>query len=370
MKNELINKKSKLVYIEILRILACFLVIFNHSDGKGFFLFSACENGSLKWYLYLAMAIVCRVAVPLFFMISGALLLVRADEKLSTIYKKNVLKIFMILVTFAFLYYISNVKNSTNVFSIKHFFREIYSYDYNMHKDISAHLWYLYAYIGFLAYLPFIKALVQNLKTKYFYYLIVISIILSGILPIMECFIFDGNVGLSTYFRTSWILTDIFMYPCIGYFLQERLEIEKVKKEHIILLWLTNIVCIGISCYMATYKGRIDGQYNTQSFFTAFVVVNAITLFLTAKKLCACRKLASSVNKIIISLGSTTFGIYLLHIWIKGTDFNQKVYKYVYNLFGNSMITAFIWCIFMMLVGYVITIILKKIPIIKKLIGG
>ena len=338
--------------------------------GDAFFLFSTRENGSLLWYLELAMAIMCRVAVPGFFMISGALFLAKDDEKLSNIFKKYILKIFIIFAVFAFVYYINSLRNSTNSFDIIYFIKAMYSYDYNINYDISGHLWYLYAYIGFLAFLPFLRSMVQNLKTKYFYYMIVLAFVFKGILPVFEYFVFDGNISLSDYFRTSWILTDIFIYPCIGYFLQYRIEIEKVRKKDIILLWLANLICIVISCCLATYRGRIDGTYANQPFFNSFVVVNAITLFITAKYLFNNCKLPNLINKGIISIGRTTFGIYLIHILVRYTKESEKVRLFLVDMLGNNMIAALIWCTIIMLVCYIIIVILKKIPIVKKLVGG
>ena len=331
-------------------------------------MFSTCENGSLTWYLYLAIAIMCRVAVPVFFMISGALFLGRQDEKLSGIYKKYILKNFIIFIVFGFLYYCNGLKNSTNTFDIIYFIKAVYSYDYNINYDISAHLWYLYGYIGFLAFMPFMRAMVQNLKTKYFYYLIVMAVLFSGVLPVMEYIVFDGRIAFSQLFRTSWILTDIFIYPCIGYFIQERLDMEKIKAKQIALLWAINCLCIGISCYMATSKGNADGEFGSQPFFKAFVVVNAITLFVTAKKIFERDFLRG--KKIIISLGGATFGIYLVHVWVRQTDLCQNAYNHIVNILGNNMVSALLWSVFMMLVGYIITIIWKKIPILKKLVGG
>lgn len=40
-------KQRDKVHIEILRIIAAYFVIFNHTNTKGFFLFSVYERGSL-----------------------------------------------------------------------------------------------------------------------------------------------------------------------------------------------------------------------------------------------------------------------------------------------------------------------------------
>ena len=67
------KEKNKEVYIEVLRIVAVFLVIFNHTDGY-FLYYSNTENPLTWWFSFLG-SVLCRINVPLFVIISGALLL-------------------------------------------------------------------------------------------------------------------------------------------------------------------------------------------------------------------------------------------------------------------------------------------------------
>ena len=75
-------QNHKKIYFELMRILACGLVIFNHL--KGYSLYSM-SNG-IKQFIYMCLTMITRVNVPLFFMISGALLL-KKDENIILILK-------------------------------------------------------------------------------------------------------------------------------------------------------------------------------------------------------------------------------------------------------------------------------------------
>ena len=57
---------------DLMRIIACNLVIFNHMDG-----YSSFQQTSPGWKTWICMvpAMITRINVPLFFMIGGALLL-------------------------------------------------------------------------------------------------------------------------------------------------------------------------------------------------------------------------------------------------------------------------------------------------------
>lgn len=64
-----------MIHIECIRILAAYFVIFNHTGNDGFFLFAGYDRGSLPYWLYMFISVFCKISVPLFFMIAGALLL-------------------------------------------------------------------------------------------------------------------------------------------------------------------------------------------------------------------------------------------------------------------------------------------------------
>ena len=71
MKNGIEKNGTYYMYLDILRIIACFLVIVNHTDSRVFLRTSPSET----WFLGLTYFFICKAAVPLFLMISGVLLL-------------------------------------------------------------------------------------------------------------------------------------------------------------------------------------------------------------------------------------------------------------------------------------------------------
>ena len=71
------NPKERTEYLDHLRILACFLVIVNHTNPA---VYSVASVHGLTWYASLLYHYLCRMAVPLFLMISGACLLHKRDS--------------------------------------------------------------------------------------------------------------------------------------------------------------------------------------------------------------------------------------------------------------------------------------------------
>lgn len=50
----------------MLRILAIFLVVFNHTGDRGFMLFAA-QTQAVLYFPYMLCSVFCKIAVPLFF---------------------------------------------------------------------------------------------------------------------------------------------------------------------------------------------------------------------------------------------------------------------------------------------------------------
>ena len=93
--------KWKQIDIELMRIIACFFVIFNHTETNGYFLFSLYDKHSLQFWIYLFLSVFCKFSVPLFFTISGALMLDREPEPLNRLWRYRILKMVIILVTWS-----------------------------------------------------------------------------------------------------------------------------------------------------------------------------------------------------------------------------------------------------------------------------
>lgn len=172
-----IVKSRKKVYFEFMRIIACALVIFNHLSGYTLYY----SSSGIKQYVYMCLTMITRINVPLFFMISGALLLEK-DENITEVFKKRISRIVLILFLFeGFIYTISFIKTgSTNYLYgfIRGFLGESIS-------GAGAY-WYLYAYLGFLCVLPFMQRIAHKMQREEFFVILIIHFISSSCVPLLN----------------------------------------------------------------------------------------------------------------------------------------------------------------------------------------
>ena len=80
--------RERTAYLDALRCLAIFLVVLLHNDGM--VVVNAAYYGCPSWYLCMLLDGVVRLGVPLFFMISGCLLLNgTGTAEPAAFYRKN-----------------------------------------------------------------------------------------------------------------------------------------------------------------------------------------------------------------------------------------------------------------------------------------
>lgn len=108
-----VYEKRNRYYLDMLRIIAILLVMYNHCAA---FVFFQTEHG-IRFEISLLLLLLCKVAVPIFFMISGTLLLGK-KESIKELFQKRILKCVLALVVLSFMHYMKLAVRGEVVFSI------------------------------------------------------------------------------------------------------------------------------------------------------------------------------------------------------------------------------------------------------------
>lgn len=360
------REKGKYIDIELMRIIACFFVIFNHTETNGYFLFSLYDKHSIQFWIYLFLSIFCKFSVPLFFTIFGALMLDREPEPLNRLWRYRILKMVIVLITWSLFYFFVEVYSGSFRLDFREFVKQLYSYSWNYS------FWYLYAYISMLMTLPLLQKIVKSFTNRDFVYILILVICFSSLLPVAEFILWQDKYSLNWNFRLRWLCTDIFIYPCLGYFLETRLKVFWTFKK-IFLIWLINIGTIILAGYLTYAKSNITGildEGNSQTFHSTFAMINCMTIFVTLKYICSNYEFPDQVKRMICSVGTSTFGIYLLHVFYKekipAITQLWDIFHHQFRL--NYMFSALLYCGVVFVLGYATTILLKQIPVLNKII--
>ncbi len=125
---------------------------------------------------------------------------------------------------------------------------------------------------------------------------------------------------------------------------------------------------IFLSCLCTFYEGRTIGTY-TQNYVQLFDYLTAIVFFIIIKYivLMVVPQLGEGrLSEIIYQIGPLTFGIYLLDPYLKLVICQE--YETFMGQYFPIVFVSIGWCVVSMILGGVITFILKKIPGFNKIL--
>lgn len=350
------------VYMDILRIFACLCVIYNHTNERGFMRLATDDLGSGAFFLDVTMSTICKVGVPLFFMMSGALLIKKEEEVKRTLLR--IPRILIDLIVFTFLYSIVDAKIMGYPFSFESTIQTMVGTNY-------WHLWYLYAYIVFLISLPVLRKLAAGLDETSSKYLFWLAFFFMGIYPMLEAL---SPVGINNELKLTWVTANVFIYPMLGYAIEQKIPREFFTKERLVRLWILNIACFVVSeiaefLLMKSQVGKDMGGYFDERFLISFCVLNAVLIYATVRHLTEKASFSEKAKAVLAEVGKDTFGIYLLHIWFLWKI--PALYQ-IYNKLEHAGVFGYhfgilVSCIIAFICAGIVTSVLRRIPVIKKL---
>lgn len=345
-------------HLDILRILAIYMVIYNHTMEKGFFLFAS-QQGSPFYWLYLGWSVVITVAVPLFWMVTGALLLGR-EETFSTLLRKRLLRFAGVLLLFSMVMW---AVTRPGDYSVGGFLLLIYQF------PIANAYWYLYAYLGYLILLPFLRKIAAGLDHSLFLWLVFWRLALGAGVPVLELAAKLAGREMTLYSGFGVpIILDVLFYPLAGYYLENRLPEKWLCPKRLWLLTAAAGLGVGLSCLLTTLNCGYTGDWSEaggQGYFRSFGFLLAFCLYLWARYLTEKRLLSSKGAALLEKLGGLTFGTMLVEELIRiKTPAVQTALEAALPAFP----AALGWALWVTLAGMGLTWVLKKLPFLRNLL--
>lgn len=348
---------GKKYHIEILRIICIIFVVFNHTSPNGYMAFVGTENIFL-YYLYMFASALCKIAVPVFFMISGALLLGK-EEPIYILLKKRVLRMAVILLAISVPYYLwLSTDRSIGVVS---FLETIYT------QPASTALWYLYSYIGFLLMLPLLRKMVKSMSTMDYGYLFLVNIIFNFVILIVEG-VFFKDKQISSHFSISIITQNNIFYPLIGYYIENLMDKKYYTHKNQALSVLFSVVSIGLICLIVSNYpcsgDNLTDIINYDKILGLMPCIPAVSLYLFMK--CVLNPSYKGKKKVIIEqLGGSVFGVYLIE------KITRRITSFVFDYakpYTGGFLASILWVFTAVGLGFVIICSIRNLPYIGKYI--
>lgn len=324
------TQRETIAWVDLLRIIACFLVVLAHACDPFVGKFDDNPEEFLSGALFGSLV---RCCVPLFVMISGVLLLpINAD--MGTFYSKRAKRILIPLVFWSmmlpvlyFLYFNFGIEGTVNPaivmdnYTLDATLTKMYTFLFNFNYDTTP-LWYLYMLIGLYLILPIISVwLIQASQRdiKRFLYVWLVSTLVPYIQMAAPSLGYTGNYGsMGLFGECYWNGFGIFYYfsgflgfAVLAYYLK-RFPLKWSWKRTLsitIPLFVVGyaITALGFILTQKYFPGSYENLEVVWYFYGINVLMMTVAVFITVQKI------NMTPSPFLSKVASLTFGIYLCH---------------------------------------------------------
>ena len=346
------ENKDRLIGLDLLKIVSAFMIAVIHASSG---VFNNHELGSLVWKEGLILNAVTRFAVPVFLMISGALLLGRKISLDKAIRKAIIAGIALFVWSFAFILTKKILWNDGNVIhdTLMIFFN----------KRVSGHLWYGYLLIWIYLFSPILNIMDESLSNKMRIYFIILGLLIpSAIDSVIYYFSLDVQILQNSFF----------IYMNLGYIsvlFMGRMIYENKEGISLILGGISSVIGLVLTILLTEGISRRLGV-STHTFFSELEIGNVMYAF--GIMLLGC-KLSwkgdnTFIKKIIIKVSELAMGIYFSHalvMWLIGDTISFRGITFKID---NSVPECLLFVVIIFVTTIIMIAPLSNIPYLKKLV--
>ena len=360
-----LNAPSRLFYADFLRAIAiaCVILIHNSSDQVE-------QYGEIpmsNWWAAAFFNGISRFCIPLFVMLSGAFLLKPGKEvSMKELFGKRLAKLFIPLLIWSVIYVVYNYYTGQVQGDEEDTIKKFSLPDtlYGFYKGpLMYHLWYLYMLIGIYLLYPFLNIFITGAGEKYLRYFLIIWLVVNCGLGIIEK-INDSPVGIELNGFTGYL-----GYFLLGYYLNT-FSFSRKRLRLSYLLCIFGFALSVLSPYLLQRLHVENVSEFTESDFTPDLILSVTGLFLLAKNSFHTINPNGIFGKMISAVSKESFGIYLVHVLVLDLLFTEErpYHDFLENLSPWAGIP--LKALAVLLCAYLISWLIRQVPILRKITGG
>ncbi|WP_119325724.1 acyltransferase [Companilactobacillus musae] len=350
------NKNHRIFYLDFIRVIAIFLVIFIHVSAID----TTLNIGSGQWQITKILNYLAHISVPVFFMISGSLLLnSKKTTSLGYTWKQRIPRVTIPFVAWSIIspIVVGVYAHSLSLHNVLTVVKTI------LYQPTSPTLWFMYPLIGIYILSPVIKTFVDNASTEMLVYVTGIWLVTCSLIPSIAVMLpknFEHLLELSPI-ANFFLVGGFTGYFILGYLLTK----VKIKNfNNIILLLVFLIFGIGGNFVSEIFPKIFDannGYYVT----SIFIPIMSVAAFILLQKWGSKIKSKATI-KAFEFLSPLVFGVYLIH---------NLLILYVEPWFMNhvaihGLAATFLRYIVVVILSIIIIWILNLIPGVNYLLTG
>ena len=293
--------KDDTSWLDNLRVIATISVVLLHVAAPLLYRYTNFDGSN--WLTANFYDSLVRFCVPVFVMITGALLL-KKEYRLADYLKKRVARIiypFLFWITIYSIHAIIILKNALQLPFLDILTISSSKFGYKT----TYHFWYIYMIIGIYLVIPLISRWIRNVKEKEILYFLtlwflVVTLthpILNDYLPTINLKYFGGFIG----------------YLVLGYYLSIK-NFDKIKNIKIVsfAIFAFGVFLTAFGTYFLSFYNR-QFTADLYTYFSPNVIIAASGLFLFIKHINITNNKLLSIHK---RINKHSFGIYFVHVMV------------------------------------------------------
>lgn len=358
-------EKKRYANIDLLKAIAIIMVISLHAGLFHTTLIETNATISMNVAIQYALRIIAE-GVPIFILVNGFLLINKENFDLKAHLKKT-LKVFLLLILWSVILTVCIKLIWQENLTIKGVLENVLTTGIN--NPYTGILWFLQSLITLYLIYPILKNLHDTNKTIYNYLFIVLFIgttfinaldLVGGIVKWQTNF--DGIYKLTSYMNKFQIVTNrnFLIFFMLGGYLFERKE--KLQDRKIRIKWFMIGMIAWLVAFLYAYgMSKLQGKTypNNYAYESIFMLCFLIAWFAITYTYQDKNKW---YHKLITLVGKNSLGIYLLHIIV------IRMWNVLF-VGMEGILFRIIKVIAVLAISLVITLLFKKIPVVRKAIN-
>ena len=348
------ERSRSIQYINRLRILSIYAVVTAHVV---IWLTMGLKPFSSNWWLGCSIFYACFCSIPVFVMISGALLLDNArEESLPEFYRKRMVRVGVPLVSWTIIYLGVRSFVDHERLTAGRIFELIVT------ADPYYHLWFLYMIVGLYLVTPPLRTFVKHSTRHERLFVIVAILVLANGYFQTDALLWNNQRSIFTLF-----IPYIAFYLC-GYELS-RIDPRTIPSKYLAIPVLISAVYLAAFAepFIARQGGVGPGERFVFDFFTPPIIFMSIAIFWAAWLHDATAKPVNGIRKTTVEwIASTTLGVYALHPLV--LTWLQKALKN-HTGDGSFLVGVLVVPLITFATCYLITSILMNIPVLRRTVS-
>lgn len=352
-------EKKRFIEFDIMRILACFGVIMIHAAVFGQDGLYASNTWEYQWIKI--WGILSRWAVPAFVMLSGMMILPKADETTALkLMKHRVIRMLAVYIAWSAVYSAYNVFVLDIVYAptkLKTFIDGCFSGE--------THMWYILMQAGLYIASPVLAVLVQKLDGRWTCYYLAGLLMFSSLIP----FLVKLNIPfLSTVVASFYNYMDLqflggwTLYFVLGYYIGKHPFARREKIAVYIAALVSFLYTFERTVFYCIRSGEAFGVL---SYEYPNIVLMGVGIMVFFREEVGRIQFSEKWQKWIRTISGLTFGIYLSHILLLKIFYSLGIrIQMTYTAVSVPLVAVVVF-----IAGAVLTGLLHKVPVVGKYIA-